>query len=348
MGCQCEHQLKPERELVSDKQNTNIIEFDDREPQLEQEDKPDKSKGGFYRVVQYSGAGGDRFGVFGGFEDGFADFGNDFPTGRVVKQEIITRNDYNKPQSTDTKDITQEVLKLINEKRKLHGVQPLLFNQTINQLAIDSASSNAQKDDLDYADQNYKGEQLGECLFACSGSCPSATKIVNEWYNESKNYNFNRRNEDAGNFTQMVWKNSKEFGFGMRKSRSGIYYIIGLFYPAGNYCGEHKDNVFPAGTPVQYDSRDNKKNNKLNYYDDYDNGKQQQVVYEEEPEYNDTSGSSGDFAQEALQVHNEYRAKHHAPPLKINSELNRIAQQHANYLAQNDRLQHSNNEYKGE
>ena len=228
-------------------------------------------------------------------------------------------------------------------------------------------------------------------MFACSGN-PSASKIVNEWYNESKNYNYNRGNEDAGNFTQMVWKSSKEFGFGMKKSRSGMNYIIGLFYPAGNYCGEHKTNVFPAGTPVQennaskkqsnrqeyqnddeddfekqkrkifenlannsgkqqiyyYDSRDNKKNNNNYYYDNYDNGKQQQFVDDEEPEYNNASGSSGDFVQDSLQAHNKYRTKHHAPPLKINSELNRIAQQYANYLAQNDCFQHSDNEYRGE
>jgi uncharacterized protein YkwD len=400
MGCQCDKTFNPEKELLSDKLNKDVTGTNDQEPQLEFDDKPEKSKGGFYRVVEYrqggrGGGGFSNFNGFDGFDDAFADFGNDFPTGRVVKQEIITRNNYNQPQSTSSQDITQEVLKLINEKRKLHGVQPLSFNQTINKLAIDSASSNAQNDDLDYANKNYKGEPLGECLFACSGN-PTASKIVNAWYNESKNYNFNRGNEDAGNFTQMVWKNSKEFGFGMKKSSSGMNYIIGLFYPAGNYCGEHKANVFPAGTPIQndgaskkqtnyqndneddfekqkrkireqfenfannaqqdyyYDNRNNKKNNnnKNNnnyYYNDYDNKKQQQNVYEE-PEYNNNnaSGSSGDFAQDSLQAHNKYRTKHHAPPLKLNSELNRIAQQYANYLAQNDCFEHSDNTYKGE
>ena len=153
MGCQCDKQFKPEKEIVSDILTPNVFGTNEQEPPFEPEDKPEKSKGGFYRVVEYR-QGGSGFSGFGGFEDAFADFGNDFPTGRVIKQEIITRNDYNQPQSTSTKDISEEVLKLINEKRKLHGVQPLLLNQTINQLAIDSASSNAQKDDLDYANKN--------------------------------------------------------------------------------------------------------------------------------------------------------------------------------------------------
>ena len=209
----------------------------------------------------------------------------------------------------------------------------------------------------------------------------------------------------------MVWKNSKEFGFGMKKSRSGMNYIIGLFYPAGNYCGEHGENVCPPGTTLQveketnkkpsrqkdyyninqddyndddeddfekqkkkimeqfenfgkdfggnsgnqqfyyYDSKDNKNNNnnKNNYNNNnYDGGRKQQVIYEEEPEYDNATASTGDFAQDALQVHNKYRTKHHSPPLKLNSELTRIAQQYANYLAQTDSFQHSNNEYKGE
>ena len=51
----------------------------------------------------------------------------------------ITKNNSNK--NANTKDLTNEVLQLINEKRKLHGVQPLTLNQTINKLAIESASS---------------------------------------------------------------------------------------------------------------------------------------------------------------------------------------------------------------
>ena len=400
MGCQCQHHISPEEEILSRQKNLQGNEEAIEEPQNENGDKPIKSKGGYYRI-QYGGSGGgfgnfEGFSGFSGFDNAFNDFGNDFSTGRVVRREVISKNDYdNSNKNANTKDLTNEVLQLINEKRKLHGVQPLTLNQTINKLAIESASSNAQKDDLDYANQEYKKEPLGECLFACSGN-PSASKIVNEWYNESKNYDYNTGN-NGGNFTQLVWKGSKEFGFGMKKSRSGMNYIIGLFYPAGNYCGEHRENVFPVGTPLQVDKEttNKKPNRQTDYYkinnddyeeDDFDkqkkkimdqfenfakdyggnsgntqyvyydsrdnkknNNRKQQVIYEEEqPEYDNATGSTGDFAQDALQAHNKYRTKHHAPPLKLNSELNRIAQQYANYLAQSDSFQHSNNEYKGE
>ena len=114
----------------------------------------------------------------------------------------------------------------------------------------------------------------------------------------------------------------------MKKSKSGINYIIGLFYPAGNYCGEYRENVFPPTTPY---------NQNINI-----------TSHEKKTEDDDTIGTSGNFVQNALQVHNKYRIKHHSPPLKLNNELCRIAQQYANYLAQSDSFQHSNNRYKGE
>ncbi|EDO30770.1 predicted protein [Nematostella vectensis] len=51
--------------------------------------------------------------------------------------------------------------------------------------------------------------------------------------------------------------------------------------------------------------------------------------------------ASADFAKEALQVHNELRDTHNAPPLRLSSALSRGAQSYARKLAQMGYLKHS-------
>ena len=69
--------------------------------------------------------------------------------------------------------------------------------------------------------------------------------MTNEFYNEINNYNFNKAQCEinASRFTQLIWKNSKEVGFGIAKSKSGKYYSVANYYPAGNSLGEYKENV---------------------------------------------------------------------------------------------------------
>lgn len=85
--------------------------------------------------------------------------------------------------------------------------------------------------------------------------------------------------------------------------------------------------------------------------------KKKEKNWEKESDYsNDSSKKNknvGDFdlstlRNEALQLHNTLRAKHKAPPLKINKKLNDIAQKYAEYLAKNDIFQHSQNKMDGD
>ena len=54
------------------------------------------------------------------------------------------------------------------------------------------------------------------------------------------------------------------------------------------------------------------------------------------------------FRNEALSVHNDYRSNHNAPPLKLNSKLNDIAQNYAEQLAKKDTMVHSKNKMDGQ
>ena len=66
------------------------------------------------------------------------------------------------------------------------------------------------------------------------------------WYDEIKDYNWKNPEisiEKTGHFTQVVWKDTKEVGFGVAISPSGEFYAVANYYPAGNFVGNFKSNV---------------------------------------------------------------------------------------------------------
>ena len=63
---------------------------------------------------------------------------------------------------------------------------------------------------------------------------------------------------------------------------------------------------------------------------------------------NNTDLNLNAFRKEALSVHNDYRSNHNAPPLKLNSKLNDIAQKYAEQLAKKDTMVHSKNKMDGQ
>lgn len=60
-------------------------------------------------------------------------------------------------------------------------------------------------------------------------------------------FNFSKPqiNSNNENFTQLVWKSTKEVGFGVSLSPNGSYYIVANYYPAGNNVNKLKENVLP-------------------------------------------------------------------------------------------------------
>ena len=61
---------------------------------------------------------------------------------------------------------------------------------------------------------------------------------------EIKNYNYSGDYSDGtGHFTQVVWKDTKEVGFGKSKGQNGKIFVVANYYPAGNVIGYFKPNV---------------------------------------------------------------------------------------------------------
>jgi pathogenesis-related protein 1 len=82
-----------------------------------------------------------------------------------------------------------------------------------------------------------------------------AVKSIDHWYRESKSYDYKvgqsiLTGKNVDNFTQLMWKDSTEIGFGMAasttKDKNGNYwlFIVAYFTPPGNVKGEYLNNVF--------------------------------------------------------------------------------------------------------
>jgi uncharacterized protein YkwD len=61
-----------------------------------------------------------------------------------------------------------------------------------------------------------------------------------------------------------------------------------------------------------------------------------------------TTNTNNNYVKDALDAHNTYRGVHQAGKLKLNNELNTIAQQWAETIAKTNNFEHSNNNYLGQ
>ena len=128
--------------------------------------------------------------------------------------------------------------------RKLHGCSNKLdLDEFLNKLAQEYAKelTNSPKY-LYYNNYTYKGEALGENIEISKGKIES-DKLCNKWYKECENYKYNNKfQKETVHFTQMVWNNTKKVGFGF-EMKDNIYYVVALYYPAGNIFNEFNNNV---------------------------------------------------------------------------------------------------------
>ena len=123
-----------------------------------------------------------------------------------------------------------------NELRAHHGVKPLKISEDLNKIAQKFAEHLAEINKIEHSYNIYKGEELGENLFCCSGSEIQGDIMTMSWYDEINKYDFNNPGfiSGTGHFTQIIWKDTIEVGFGFAKSSNNIYYGVANYYPAGN------------------------------------------------------------------------------------------------------------------
>lgn len=170
--------------------------------------------------------------------------------------QIMNKN--NAPYETtnalvDQSHFCMEALISHNIIRAKHGVPDLKFNQGLSKIAKLWAETLAKTNQLQHSPENWRvmyGKTLGENLAYNFGKPLNGKEMSYKWYAEINDYDFDIHDENVSKqFTQMIWKGSKEVGFGMAKSLKGNwFYGVALYYPMGNIVGEYYDNVFPLST----------------------------------------------------------------------------------------------------
>ena len=134
-----------------------------------------------------------------------------------------------------------------NEFRHKHGAPDLKINKTLNNMAQEYAEKLFNcKGNNSFPLNIYNNSSLGENIIICKTL--TAVEICQKWYDEKNTYDFNlnKFQKESGHFTQLIWKDSKEVGFGY-KLDNDICCAVVYYYPAGNVLGEFSKNVQKEG-----------------------------------------------------------------------------------------------------
>lgn len=133
-----------------------------------------------------------------------------------------------------------------NLYRKLHGVPSLVLSPRLSELAITRAQELAELEELNVKQNKFHGQTLGETVGSVGGFSHyngiSATQL---WYSVvSKFDEEGELSSEGASFTQIVWKSTRQVGFGIARSKSGKFFFVAEYYPSGNIRHQYEDNVF--------------------------------------------------------------------------------------------------------
>lgn len=147
----------------------------------------------------------------------------------------------------DGETFEEDALKKHNEYRTKHGCPPLKMDKKLCKYAQEWADKLSKENKFEHRQNVPYGENL-YCTWSsnpkrgCSGS-----KAVESWYSEVEQHQFGTepRSMGTGHFTQLVWKNSKNFGVAKARSSNGKIIVVANYEPAGNFIGQYVQNVPP-------------------------------------------------------------------------------------------------------
>ncbi|XP_074630956.1 Golgi-associated plant pathogenesis-related protein 1-like [Acropora palmata] len=160
-------------------------------------------------------------------------------------------------------DYRQDALRQHNELRSIHNARPLKLNAKLNRDASQYAQELVNKYLRSHSLKHSPGSSrpgVGESL---SVGCTTARGVegqtvqqaIKSWYDEVCQYNFKHYGfvRKLGHFSQLVWKDTTELGFG---KKSGTYtdskrrtwtctYYVARYKAAGNVMSrrQFRENV---------------------------------------------------------------------------------------------------------
>ena len=94
----------------------------------------------------------------------------------------------------------------------------------------------------------HSGGSYGENLAAGTEGALDPAGTVDYWYSEIQQYHFpdGGFSMETGHFTQLVWRGTKQVGCGHTVCNGNDIWVC-EYDPPGNWDGEYRENVRPAG-----------------------------------------------------------------------------------------------------
>jgi uncharacterized protein YkwD len=131
-----------------------------------------------------------------------------------------------------------------NRVRARHCAAPLTWSPKLAQVAQQWASALRDKGCV----FGHSSGSYGENLAAGTSGVLDAEAVVKMWYDEVAHYKFPGGGFSAqtGHFTQVVWRGTTHVGCG-RSQCKGMDIWVCEYDPAGNWEGQYRQNVLPAG-----------------------------------------------------------------------------------------------------
>ena len=158
-------------------------------------------------------------------------------------------------KKSDINSVYEELLKQHNKIRKEFKSQNLSLNDDLKILAQNFADNFDILKDSNLLDNNYKGQPLGINYKVFNGDIKEINKICEEWikekeyYNEIKNKGENKAKDykkyfsKTKHFTQIIWKKTREVGFGYSQLNNNEKIFVAFYFPAGNILNEFNENI---------------------------------------------------------------------------------------------------------
>ena len=132
-----------------------------------------------------------------------------------------------------------------NLKRLDHGCPALEISEELCKYSQSWANNLANKDDFIHSDCLWNEKRIGENLANYKKDKLNGEIVVNGFYEEIKNYNFDNPSysESTANFSQLIWKETKLLGVGVATAKDGSFIVVLNYYPPGNIINKFETEV---------------------------------------------------------------------------------------------------------
>ncbi|XP_052193941.1 pathogenesis-related protein 1A-like [Diospyros lotus] len=136
------------------------------------------------------------------------------------------------------KNSPKTFLDIHNKYRAVDGVKPLVWNKTLEGIAVKYSTKKSTNCEMVHSDGPY-----GENLAQGSGDF-GAAEAIKLWVDEKNYYDYESNTCSigeiaCGHYTQVVWNTTTDVGCGRVQCKNNDWWFITCnYYPPGNYVGE--------------------------------------------------------------------------------------------------------------